>query len=100
MYIADIAGEVGCTGPLVLQVIRAMRAEGEFFDSRQAGRRVTYRLLLGDEKSKKRQELRRLHEERHRRAELKRAEEKLSAARSAIDEALQVISLLSDEPAR
>lgn len=69
MLLSDIAKQVGCTEPRVLQIMSEMKKEGEFFDSRQAGRRMTYRLLLGDEKRKRQQDKRRLRAQRDRRSE-------------------------------
>jgi DNA-binding transcriptional regulator PaaX len=99
-FTRDVAREVGCTQPLVFQVIRAMKDEGKLFEERQIGRQVSYRLLTDAEANERRAARCQLEAERQRAREMMRLREQLAAARSTLDDALQRLDTLASDTDR
>lgn len=95
VFTGDVAEEVGCTQPLVFQIISAMKDEGEIFDERQVRRQKSYRLLTGAEAEERRTARRKFEKERQRGREVAKLREQLIAARSSIEDALQRLDTLT-----
>jgi hypothetical protein len=95
IFTSDVAIEAGCTQPLVFQVIRSMKWDGEIFDDRQIGRRVSYRLLPPDEAKERRAARATLEAEAFRAREIAGLREEVASARAMLDNALQRLEVLA-----
>jgi sugar-specific transcriptional regulator TrmB len=87
VFPGEVAIKVGCTQPLVYQVINAMKDEGRHFVHQQTGGRNSYRLMTDAETKQHEENLDRLRKRLERKRDLKEVAGLMVEMRDLLDRA-------------